>query len=294
MIDELARRQIRAATHTALQQAGVLGVLPTPLEAVSRGIGITETIDIGQLPEDLVARRPNALKRVLGAVFYRPRIIVVDRSQGTARGRFIEAHEISHKLLPTHEAIIRLDDEGRLFGNTKKLIEEEAEVGAAELLFQGDLFVRRALDFPVSIASPIGLATDFSASLTAAVRHYPDYHPDLVAVLVAGRFRVGEGRLRIWSGHESPSFRRSFGPVTDLFRAGLPAQESDDDPIASIVCQALDHGELASTELQLVDQRGDAKAFVAEAFFNQRVVLVMLAEAAAARRRGRRMDLQIV
>jgi len=294
MVDELARRQIRAATHTVLQRVDVLGVVPTPLEEVSRVIGITETIDIGQLPDDLVARRPNALKRILGAVFYRPRIIVVDRSQGTARGRFIEAHELSHKLLPTHEAIIRLDDEGRLFGNTKKLLELEAELGAAELLFQGDLFVRRALEFPVSIAAPIGLAGEFGASLTAAVRHYADYHPDLVAVLVAGRFRVGRGRLRIWSGHESPSFRRSFGPVTDLFAEGLPAQETDDHPIASIVCQALDHGEMASTELPLVDLHGDAKAFVAEAFFNQRVILVMLAGAAAAHRVSRRMDLRIV
>lgn len=294
MVDELARRHIRAATQAALKKAGVSGVVPTPLEEVSRAVGITETLDIGQVPDDLVARRPNALKRVLGAVFYRPRIIVVDRSQGAARGRFIEAHEISHKLLPAHEAIIRLDDEGRLFGNTKRLIEQEAEVGAAELLFQGDLFVRRALDFPVSIAAPIGLAGEFGASMTAAVRHYPDHHPDQVAVLVAGRFRVGQGRLRIWSGHESPSFRRQFGPVAGLFPDGLPAQEADDHPISSIVCQALDHGDTASTAIQLLDLRGDPKRFVAEAFFNQRVILVLLTDWAAAHRVSRRLKVRLV
>lgn len=294
MVNDFARRQIRAATTSALRRAGATGVVPTPLHAVSRAIGIAETIDIGDLPQDLVARRPNALKRVLGAVLFRPRVIVVDRSQGSARGRFIEAHEISHKLLPTHEAIIRLDDEGRLFGDSKKLIEQEAEIGAAELLFQGDLFVTRALELPVSIAAPIALAPGFGSSMTAAVRHYPDYHPDPVAVLLAGRYARSSGRVPVWSGHESPSFFRRFGRAVDCFPDGLPAREGDEHPIATIVRQALEHGDIASTEIRLLDLRGEGRGFVAEAFFNQRLLMVMLTESGVAHRLSRRLDVRIV
>src|SRR5947209_5819279 len=100
MTNDLARRQIRAATQKALLRAGVAGIVPTPLEEVSAAAGITETIDVGELPSTLIARRPNVLRRVLGAILYRPRIVVVDRSQGYARGRFIEAHEIAHKIVP--------------------------------------------------------------------------------------------------------------------------------------------------------------------------------------------------
>jgi len=294
MVDDFARRQIRVATATALRKAGAVGVIPTPLDAVSRAVGVAETIDIGEVPEDMVARRPNAFKRVLGAVLFRPRLIVVDRSQGPARGRFIEAHEIVHKLLPTHEAIIRLDDEGRLFGPTKRLIEEEAEVGAAELLFQGELFVQRALEFAVSIATPIALAPGFGSSITAAVRHYPDYHPDAVAVLLAGRYVRSNGRVPIWSAHESPSFRRRFGRAINCFPEGLPARNGDEDAVAGMVRQALEDGDIFSTEIRLIDLRGEPADFVAQAFFNQHMLMVMLAESRAAHRVSRRLDVRIV
>jgi hypothetical protein len=294
MIDDLARRQIRAATRSALTRAGVLGVVPTPLDAVSEAIGIAETIDISQMPPGMVARRPNALKRILGAVLYRPRVIVVDRSQTSTRARFIEAHELTHKLLPTHETIIRLDDDGRVFGNLKKLIEHEAELGAAELLFQGDTFVRKALEFPVSIAAPIGLAPEFGTSLTAAIRYYPDYHPDAVATVFAGRIPSASGRLRVWGGHESPAFRQSFGPVTGFFPTGLPATDARDDPIASVVREALDRGDISSAEVALVDLRGTERPFVVEAFFNQRAVFVMLIEATAAHRLSRKLDIRVI
>ena len=45
---ELARRQILAFTDSALRNAGVTGIIPTPLDAVAKAAGITEIIDISQ------------------------------------------------------------------------------------------------------------------------------------------------------------------------------------------------------------------------------------------------------
>lgn len=286
-MNDLAKRQIRAASEQALRRAGVLGVVPTPLDAVSRAAGVTETIDISQLPRELVARRPNVLKRVIGAMLYRPRVVVVDRSQGHARGRFIEAHEISHKIIPWHEAVFRLDDEERVFGQTKKRVDLEADAGAAELLFQGDLFVRRALDFEVSISAPIGLASEFDASMAASIRHYAVYHPDPIAVIVAGRLLRSNRAVPIWATHESPSFLARFGPADSVFPGGVPASELHAHPAGSIVHEALQFSDVAKGEIALGDLRGEAQPFVMEAFDNGRTILVMLVEKRASRTRGR-------
>ena len=107
------------------------GVIPTPLDAVARSAGVTEIVDIAHLPTGLVAKRPSLLRRVVGAIFYRERVVFVDRSQGVPRGRFIEAHEVSHKIIPWHEAIFRLDDKERIFGPTKRTLDIEADIGRA-------------------------------------------------------------------------------------------------------------------------------------------------------------------
>jgi IrrE N-terminal-like domain len=291
-ISDLTRRQIRAAAELAIRRAGVAGIVPTPLDAVSRVAGIVETLDLSDIPPDLVARRPSAWRRVLGAVLYRQRVIVVDRSQGGARGRFIEAHELSHKFIASHETLVRLDDEGRLFGHVKRAIEHEADIGAAELLFQGDLFVRRALEFRVSIAAPIGLAPEFGASLTAAVRHYADYHPDPVAVIVAGRFLRSNRCVPIWGAHESPSFRVQFGPALAVFPAGVPASDLHEHPAGAIVHEALAYGEIAEGEVDLLDLRGEPRKVVVEAFCNQYLSLIMLTEKRASKTIGRRIDVR--
>lgn len=290
-ISDLAKRQIRAAAKHTLQQAGVAGVVPTPLEQVSRAAGIAETIDISQLPTDLVARRPHVLKRVLGAVFYREQVVFVDRSQGHARGRFIEAHEISHRIIPAHEAFYRLDDEHRIFGPTKKRIDLEADIGAAELLFQGDLFVRMALDYEVTIAAPIALAPTFQVSLTAAVRHYAVYHPDAVCVVFAGVYRRSDGTVPVWGVHESPSFASRFGSGAAVFSRGVPAM-GDSGSFGATVEQAVRFGDIATGEVRLPDVAGQQTEFVVEAFFNRRAVLLMLTEARAARALGRRISLR--
>lgn len=288
-INELARRQIRAAAEQTLKRAGVSGVVPTPLDVVSRAAGIAETIDVADLPIEKVARRPGLIKRVLGAIFYREKVIFVDRSQGTARGRFIEAHEISHRIIPAHQAFYRFDDQERVFGATKKRIDAEADMGAAELLFQGDLFVRMALDYEVSIAAPIGLAPTFGVSLTAAVRHYAVYHPDPVCVIVAGLHPRADGTVPVWGTHDSPAFRTHFGSAARLFPKGMPATESDAG-VGLLAQQARGFADVASGAVVLTDLRGERCELKAEAFCNQRVVLVMLADARAARAIGRRIS----
>jgi hypothetical protein len=86
-VGDLARRQIVALTDSALRNAGVTGIIPTPLDVVAKAAGITEIVDISRLPRDIEARKPPALKRILGALLHRERVALVDRSQPEPRAR---------------------------------------------------------------------------------------------------------------------------------------------------------------------------------------------------------------
>ena len=96
------------------------GIIPTPLDVVAKAAGITEIIDISQLPRDIEARKPPALKRILGALLHREHVALVDLSQPEPRARLTEAHEIGHKVIPWHQAAFQLDDEERLLGRPTK------------------------------------------------------------------------------------------------------------------------------------------------------------------------------
>jgi hypothetical protein len=116
-------------------------------------------VDISHLPGEVAARKPAALKRILGALLYRERVALVDRSQCQPRVRLTEAHEIGHKIIPWHEAAFQLDDEERLLGMTRDQLEEEAYLAGGHLIFQGLRFHERALDYKTSISTPISLAS---------------------------------------------------------------------------------------------------------------------------------------
>ena len=218
---DLARRQILAAAESALLKAGVAGVIPTPLDAVATAAEITEIIDISQLPPDIAARKPRAMRRILGALLHRERIAFVDLSQCEPRARLTEAHEIGHQIIPWHHAAFQLDDEERLLGNTRDQLETEAYLAGGHLIFQGQRFLRHALDYQVSIGTPIALAPDYGASRHATMRYYVLHHPDAVALLVAGRYLHRDGSVPIWTSVESTSFAAKFGGLADLMNGRL-------------------------------------------------------------------------
>lgn len=196
-MSDLARRQILAFTDSTLRNAGVTGIIPTPLDAVAKAAGIAEVIDISRLPGDIAARKPPALKRILGALLHRERVALVDLSQCKPRARLTEAHEIGHQIIPWHQAAFQLDDEERLLGRTRDQLEREAYLAGGHLIFQGEHFWRRALDYQVSIGTPVALAPEYGASLHATIRYYVLHHPDPVAVLVAGRHQNSDGSVPV-------------------------------------------------------------------------------------------------
>ncbi len=287
-INELAQRQILAAATQALRAADALGVVPTPLDDLAEAIGIGAVIDIGEVPEELLAKKPSALKKLLGAYWFRAETAFVDFSQTRGRVRFTQAHEIGHRVVPWHKGAY-LDDERRLFRETEDLLELEANLAGAHLIFQGSQFFERALDFETSLRTPILLAGDFDASCAATIRYFVEHHPDPLAVLVAGRYKRADGTVPIFLALESPAFRERLGPIAGRFPTrSLPLD--DTEPLGPLLVEARDAVDPPSKEVKIRDLGRQYRRFLAEAFFNGRCYFVVLSPAARLRL-GRKVKL---
>jgi hypothetical protein len=283
----LARRQILGYSEAALRKADAFGLVPTPLDQVTAAVGLHPVIDIGELPDDIAARKPKALSRVLGAIVFPAKTAFVDLSQHMPRARLTHAHEIGHRIIPWHEGAFRLDDHETLRGQTADALEAEAFLAGGHLLFQGRQFVERAFSLQVSMNSAIAMAEYHGASIHATIRYYALHAPYNVAVLVAGQF--GTSSVPVYDSVESPTFRRQFGPFNTMVGSRLALA---DESVFGRIAEAARRGTtVPSTDVTLADLRGDGRHFLAEAFFNQFNVFVMVTERRAARL-GRRVRVQ--
>ncbi len=273
-VNDLAQRQILAASTRALQRAGAVGTVPTPLDEVGEAAGVEDVIDIGQLPEELVVNKPSGLKKLLGAFLFRAETAFVDFTQSKGRARFTQAHELGHRIVPWHETAYVLDDERRLFRETEDLLELEANLAGAHLIFQGPHFFERALDYETSLRTPILLADVFDASCAATIRYFVEHHPDPLAVLVAGRYPRADGTVPIFLALESPSFHKWFGAIAGHFPTqSLPL--NDTHVLGPLLMEARDAIDPPATEVKILDLNKRHRRFVAEAFFNQHCYFVV-------------------
>jgi len=261
-LEAFTRRRVAGLAAAVLRDAGVEGVLPTPMEAVRRAAGIRALADVSELP----APPPPGFGRVLGAYWYERRTAFVAAGEPEPRRRFTDAHEITHALCPWHGDTLRLDDAATLDGRVRDQIEAEANFGAAHLIFQGARFHAEAAGHGVSLRAPLALAERYGASRHAALHFYADEHPEPVALLVAGRWPQRDGTLPIWSSVESRSFLarhgRLAGRLTRLdgeFGELLDAARHTSDPPAASV-------------------RIGGRRFAAEAYYNRHCHFVLVAE----------------
>lgn len=271
-----SRRRVVAIAERALRTADVVGVTPTPLDQVAEVAGIIRTVSTDELPEEVLAEKPKLWKRILGAVVFPERIIYVADGLPQGRRRFTQAHETAHMLIPWHETAFRLDDERRLFFDTREELETEANTAAAHLIFQGRRFYERAADSQLSISVPLAMAADYGASMHASIRYFAEQHEQPLAVLVAGRYTQYDGTLPIWQSFESPSFLAQYGRLTDHVPAsGLPVDDPD-YPLGRLAKAALDATSPPSETITLQDADRERHRFLAESFFNQYTVFVMV------------------
>jgi len=216
------RARIAALVDRSLRESGALGVLPTPLDAVTATAAL-ELVEAPGLRSD-----------VLGAIWFEERTVFVNGAQSAPRRRFTQAHEIVHALCGWHYAALREDTEASLFGPARDAIEAEANAGAAMLIFQAGAFREHAAGLPCSLASVRRLAATFGASLHATLHHYVQTSPHPVAMLTVGRFPRRDATLPVWRRVESPGFRAAAAGAAVALDAGLQPSS----PLRAVVEEA--------------------------------------------------------
>jgi len=189
---------IARLTDGLLRKADAYGRLPTPVS------DILAAAELGEAPETFlsegsIAQAPAHLRGVLSRISGKVHAVLDRRTREVhinpsvdlvGQRAYKRLHETSHDLFfwqHIHEGRAGFaDNEMTLSPKTNILFEQEANQGAAELLFQRDRFAQMASDYAVSCAAVLELATKFGSSRHAAFRRYVETHRGAVAGIVLG------------------------------------------------------------------------------------------------------------
>jgi len=213
--DEVARY-----SRLLLERAGVGDRLPTPVDDLlaCAELVVSQDIDLTEPHERFFARNykllASALRKAMGMVDLRERVIYLDTTVNAAKQNFVTLHEIGHKVLPWQRSImLHLDDDSTLSPDVKDLFEAEANRFASEVMFQGERFDRDIRDLPLELRTPLQLARVYGGSIHATLRRYVERHPEPCATLVLGTTPLvtsAGAHYPVTRLHESAAFTRTF------------------------------------------------------------------------------------
>lgn len=276
--------RVRKEAERALQQAGALGVLPTPIDEIMRVARVRE-IEEDVLNPSFVAKIAakaeragqairRALSKVMGLFHASEGLIFIDRTLMQVKQRFVRLHESAHGFLPWQRPMYSLvqDGENALDPDTADLFDREANTFASEVLFQLDTFRDEAEAMSFDILTPVRLAKKFNASNYAAIRQYVSKNHRTCAVVVLNMPELDpivgfRATLRRVVGSES--FLRLFSGRT------WPEVHTPDDEIGRLVPL---NGRRASgkRQLGLTDVNGMLHDCIAESFSTGHQVFVLI------------------
>jgi hypothetical protein len=213
-----------------------------------------------------------ALSKVIGLFDARERLVFIDRSLYAVKQTFVRLHETGHGCMPWQRDLYAVveDCEQSISPEVADLFDREANVFAAEVLFQLDTFVQEAEEKEFSILTPVRMSKKYGASVYASVRQYVSKNPRACAVLVLNPPELVEGdgfRATYRRNVASPSFLELFGAIEwkDYY--------TPDDEIGAII----PIGKRMSGQHVIVlhDRNGDRHECITEAFTQGHQVLVL-------------------
>ena len=189
-----------------LNEASALGIFPTPVDRLMEAARLT-VVDDSFLNDNVIAEFirkarasvtshiKSALSKVLGLIHVPERLVLIDKEMPAAKRPFIKLHEAGHGTLPHQNKVYSLihDCDKTLDPEITDLFEREANVFAAEALFQGGLFAEEAHQSAFGIAVPLALATKYGASKYSTFRRYVSTNSAACCVIVLDQVVKGIG-----------------------------------------------------------------------------------------------------
>jgi len=216
-------------------------------------------------------RRPTKVRGVLDVV---ARIAYIDRSLLAVKQTFLKLHETAHAVLPHQRKLYALveDCEKTISPEVSEQFDREANVFAAEVLFQLDAFIEEARTEPFGIRVPLKLSKKYGASVYASVRQYVCKHSQACCVLIIDPPQLLEGDGFVAPLRRvvtSPEFERQFGTLK------WPTSFTPGDDVGA----AIPIGKRRMSRARacsLLDQNGTHHECLIEAFNSQHQVFVLV------------------
>lgn len=181
---------VRKHAQLALEGASALGRFPTPVsDVMDHAKVIVSEQDV--FDDGFVARMRQkasgalrrALSKVRGLLDVVARVAYIDRTLYAFQQRFLKT---AHAVLPHQRKLYALveDCEKTIAPDVAEQFDREANVFAAEVLFQLDTFIEEARAAPFGVLVPVRLSKKYGASIYAAVRQYVCKNTRACCVLV--------------------------------------------------------------------------------------------------------------
>lgn len=161
MMDERAKKRIEQEARKVLEAAKQWGRFPTDFELVSSHLKVSlnetpiqHSSFLGALfsvvkkkaaeqLDSLAAKFPileNAFRGIKGIFLFEERTIFIDQNSHPQRANWYKWHEMGHATIPWHEEILKRCKEEDMNLWARENLEQEANLCAAQYLFQGENF----------------------------------------------------------------------------------------------------------------------------------------------------------
>jgi hypothetical protein len=196
--------------------------------------------------------------------------ILVDAAIPNLKKRWANAHEVGHKIIPTHSAFFLGDTPETLDPEYQCMLEEEANYAASGLLFLNRVFTADAHSLPVCVGSVKALSNRYKNSFASTLRRYIHRGPDLPLIGVISKAKwdspsdSAESRCRHLM--RSPLFQAQFGVVP----RGMLIDFID------TYAECRRGGPVGEGESTISDRLGNPIRFRSETFYNQYDLLTLL------------------
>jgi Zn-dependent peptidase ImmA (M78 family) len=195
--------------------------------------------------------------------------IVIDAALPKPKHKWVTAHEIGHRLIPTHRHFLFGDTAETLDPEYHEMLEQEANYCASALTFMGKKFTTDALDTQPCWGNIHTLQTRYETSATSTLRRYVEHSHDrpMLGIVSTPPWKHGtEHKNRCRYFVPSRQFKNRFSNISS-------------DKILPLIEDGVHKargGPVGITEIILGDDWGKTHEFVAESFFNRYDLLTFI------------------
>jgi uncharacterized protein DUF955 len=273
--------EIARKANGLLVRGDCVGILPTPVDQLYE-IAKVKEVELDRSEASSVWTRfserarqlvQGVINEVRGAADLKKRVVFVPRDDTKPRLLFARAHELGHQVLDWHYVNPDyLDSDQTLNSYWKDQFEVEANLFAAETIFQGQRFQDMARQYRPEFASIFELAARHGASRLAAFWHFVEVHDEAIAGISYYPVRKGSAPEDVQAGFNlhkvlrSRAFSLRYRTITFDGRLNFQhewaqARVTTKDPVA---------GEI------LITVDGRTEMFLWESYWNSHSLMVLL------------------